>query len=244
MARNGTIHIGTSGWEYRHWRGPFYPEDLGPEERLRFYADRLDAVEINRTFYSLPSTEAFARWADAVPRGFRFVVKASRYITHMKKLRDPEEPVRKLYRVVDALGPAGGPVLYQLPPRWRCNTGRLAAFLDVLPSSHRTAFEFRDRTWFDPRVLDLLRNHDAAFCIWELAGEASPREVTTDLVYVRLHGPGEAYEGRYGRQTLAGWAGACSAWATSGHDVWCFFDNDEQGFAAANAMELRDMLEG
>jgi uncharacterized protein YecE (DUF72 family) len=244
MARTGTIHVGTSGWEYEHWRGPFYPEDLGSEARLRFYADHLQTVEINRTFYSLPSTEAVARWADAVPRDFRFVVKGSRWITHMKKLKEPEEPLRRLYEVVDALGSKGGPVLFQLPPRWHLDPERLGAFLKALPTSHRVAFEFRDRTWFDPRVLDLLRDRDAAFCIWELAGELSPREVTTDLVYIRLHGPGDAYEGRYDRQTLAGWAGACSSWAASGRDVWCFFDNDQKGFAVANAIELREMLEG
>ena len=241
----GEIVVGTSGWRYDHWWGPFYPEDLAKEDSLAHYAGRLPAVEINRTFYSLPDTGAVTRWTEQVPEGFRFAVKASRFITHMKKLRDPEGPLDRLYRVVGALADAAGPVLFQLPPKWGCDPERLAAFLEALPDGPRAAFELRDPSWFDDRILALLADHGAAFCIWELAGERSPREVTSDLVYIRLHGPGEdAYTGRYDRDTLAGWAGACSAWARSGRDVWCFFDNDEAGHAAANAVELAAMVAG
>lgn len=243
MSRTGTIRIGTSGWCYEHWWGPFYPEGVSDDDSLAFLAGQLPAVEINRTFYSLPSREAVRRWRYAAPRGFRFAVKASRYITHMKKLKDPEEPLQRLYEAVDALGDTAGPVLYQLPPRWRCNPDRLASFLEALPDSHPTAFEFRDPSWFDDRVLELLAEHGSSFCIWELAGEASPREITSDMVYLRLHGPGrEAYTGSYDRRTLAGWAGACHAWVRSGRDVWCFFDNDEDGHAPANAVELWEMV--
>jgi uncharacterized protein YecE (DUF72 family) len=245
MARTGRIMIGTSGWRYDHWWGPFYPEEVSPELSLAHYAGRLPAVEVNRTFYGLPSTDAVRRWRWGVPSSFRFAVKASRFITHMKKLREPEESLDRLYQVVGALGETAGPVLFQLPPRWRCNPDRLAAFLEAVPPSHRIAFEFRDRSWFDDRVLELLGSHRAAFCIWDLAGEQSPREVTTDLVYVRLHGPGRtAYTGSYDRRTLSDWAGACDAWASSGRDVWCFFDNDEGGNAVRDAGRLLDMLDG
>ncbi len=243
MAPSGTVRIGTSGWRYSHWWGPFYPSDVAHEDSLAYYAERLPTVEVNRTFYSLPSPEAAKQWLPPVPDGFRFAIKASRYITHMKKLKDPVEPLENLFEVVRALGERAGPVLFQLPPRWRCNPERLASFLEALPTSHRAAFELRDPSWFDDRVLDLLREHHVAFCIWDLEGQQSPKEVTTDMVYVRLHGPGEqAYTGCYDRQTLAGWAGAFDAWARSGNDVWCFFDNDDSGHAARNALELTQMI--
>jgi uncharacterized protein YecE (DUF72 family) len=245
MTERGEVVVGTSGWRYEHWWGTFFPEDLAKQDSLAYYSERLPAVEVNRTFYSLPSIEAVSRWREAVPSGFRFAVKASRYITHMKKLKDPKEPLARLYEVVDALEDAAGPVLFQLPPRWRCDPERLASFLDALPDNHRTAFEFRDPSWFDGRINRLLADAGVAFCIWDLAGEQSPREVTADLVYLRLHGSGsESYTGRYDRQTLAGWAGACHAWAESGRDVWCFFDNDQSGYAPKNAMELREMVTG
>ena len=128
---------------------------------------------------------------------------------------------------------------------WRCNPDRLASFLEALPDSHRTAFEFRDPSWFADRVLELLAEHGAAFCISELAGEASPKYIAADIVYLRLLGPGrKASTGSYDRQALAGWAGACDAWARSGRDVWCFFDNEEDAPANANAIELREMVGG
>jgi uncharacterized protein YecE (DUF72 family) len=239
---NPEIRIGTSGWSYGHWVGPFYPEGLAAGERLAHYAQRFDSAEINNSFYQLPSESTLAAWRDAVPAGFRFAAKASRYITHMKKLRDPEQGLSAFLERIALLEGRLGPILFQLPPRWRFNAERLSRFLDALSRDFRYAFEFRDRSWMEPRALDLLRRAEAAFCIYELDGFLAPKEVTADFVYVRLHGPDGLYRGDYATQTLAGWAGAFSAWRAEGLDIYCYFDNDEAGYAAGNASALLGMV--
>ncbi|MBD3179604.1 MAG: DUF72 domain-containing protein, partial [Candidatus Latescibacteria bacterium] len=181
--------------------------------------------------------------ANTVPDSFLFAVKASRYITHMKKLKDPREPVRNFLQEAGKLGKKLGPVIFQLPPRWRINPGRLENFLDQLPENLQTAFEFRDNTWWDDTIYRILEEAGAAFCIYHLAGEQTPRRITGDFVYIRLHGPSGAYQGLYSKQDLSGWAGAASSWARSGKDVYFFFDNDQNGYAARNAMQLRAMTE-
>lgn len=243
MPEKGSIRIGTSGWNYDHWRENFYPAGLGQKDWLDFYAGRFDTVEINNSFYSLPSAGTFSGWADTVPDDFQFSVKASRYITHMKKLKDPREPVANFVDSAGHLGKKMGPVLFQLPPRWRVNAGRLRKFLDQLPSGIRAVFEFRDSSWWDDRVYSILSDYGAAFCIYHLAGRESPRELTAGFVYIRLHGPGDAYQGRYRKQDLGGWAGAALAWAETGKDVYIYFDNDQNGYAPANAAELREMTD-
>jgi uncharacterized protein YecE (DUF72 family) len=235
-------HIGTSGWSYRHWHGPFYPADLPRKRELEFYADHFAAVELNNTFYSLPAADTLADWAQRTPDGFRFSAKLSRYATHMKKLKDPQEPLQRFLDRISVLGPKAGPVLVQLPPNWRFDEPRLADFLDVLDPRYRYAFEFRDPSWFDDRALDLLARHDAALCCYDLAGHTSPRQAITDFVYVRLHGPEPGYQGSYDTATLAGWAGALSTWSRQGRDVYVFFDNDADGHAPLDAARLAGML--
>lgn len=241
---SGRIHIGTSGWHYDHWQGPFYPEDLAAEDMLDFYAQHFQAAEINNSFYQLPKAATLSSWRNTVPETFRFAVKASRYITHMKKLKDPAASVEKFFDRIEALGNRLGPILFQLPPDWRCNIERLEAFLAALPKKGRYTFEFRDPSWFCDEVDQVLEQAGAAFCIYDLAGRQSPKKVTTDFVYLRLHGPDDAYEGSYSTQALAGWAGAISTWATQNKDVFCFFDNDQHGYAPANAGQLQEMLDG
>jgi uncharacterized protein YecE (DUF72 family) len=236
------IRVGTSGWNYTHWAGPFYPRELAQDRWLRFYAERFSTVEINNSFYNLPEAGVFRSWGDSVPDDFVFSVKASRYITHMKKLKDPRDSVHRFVDRASGLDEKLGPVLFQLPPRWKVNPGRLEAFLGELPEGIRYAFEFRDRTWFCREVYDLLRGRGAAFCIYHLAGALSPRVVTAGFVYVRLHGPGAAYQGSYDRETLSGWAGAFSTWDRRGRDVYCYFDNDQRGYAARDAAALRSMI--
>ncbi len=239
----GRIRIGTSGWNYDHWRGTFYPEGTRPHELLRVYAGRFDSVEINNTFYSLPAAGTVAAWRDQTPRGFLFAVKASRYLTHMKKLKDPEEPLERLFGCIEALGQKLGPVLFQLPPRWHVNPDRLSNLLDQLPEKRRYAFEFRDASWHSDRILDLLADRGAAWCIFDLGGERSPVAVTAGFVYVRLHGPGAPYQGSYDGRTLSGWARRMLGWSQEGRDVYCYFDNDEKGYAPRDALRLRDMVE-
>jgi hypothetical protein len=175
------IHIGTSGWHYGHWRGPFYPEELGTEGFLAFYAERFHTVEINNSFYQLPSESTLGKWRDAVPQGFVFAVKGSRFITHMKKLKDPARSLAPFLARVAGLGEKLGPILFQLPPRWRFNPARLAGFLAALPGAYRYTLELRDQSWINDEALDLLARHRAAFCIYDLAGYLSPLEVTPIL---------------------------------------------------------------
>ncbi len=242
MKKAKGLHVGTSGWHYDHWKGPFYPRGTGTGAMLAFYADRFETVEINNSFYQLPSEKALAEWRDTVPDDFVFAAKASRYITHMKKLKDAREAVATFIERMEVLGDKLGPVLFQLPPRWRLDPERLRSFLALLPADHRYAFEFRDPSWFEKDVYDALSGHNAAFCIYDLAGRLSPRKVTADFVYVRLHGPGDAYEGFYDQRTLAGWAGAFSTWTRKGLEIYCYFDNDQGGYAVRNASSLLRML--
>jgi uncharacterized protein YecE (DUF72 family) len=241
--KKGRIHIGTSGWNYPHWRGSFYPEGLAGKDWLPHYAERLSSVEINNTFYQLPERSTLEQWKSIVPQSFLFSVKASRYITHMKKLRDPERSTERFFRRIEVLKGKLGPILFQLPPRWKRNAERLRSFLQAFPRRYVCTFEFRDPSWFDQEIYSLLSGAGAAFCIYHLAGALSPREVTAEFVYIRLHGPGNAYEGLYDRQTLSGWAGAISAWSGQGKTVYCYFDNDQNGYAPRNALELKAMLD-
>jgi uncharacterized protein YecE (DUF72 family) len=243
MNRQGAVYIGTSGWNYKHWRGPFYPENMSDDRLLRFYADHFGTVEVNNSFYHLPEKKTFGHWKDTVGEDFVFAVKASRYITHMKKLKCGKEPVNRLLGTAEALKGKKGPVLFQLPPRWKKNADRLRGFLDLLPEGNRYTFEFRDETWFSPDIYELLRERNMSFCIYELDRKQSPREVTADFVYVRLHGPEGAYKGSYSERALSGWAGAFSAWRRQGKDIYCYFDNDQNAYAAENAAELKSMME-
>jgi uncharacterized protein YecE (DUF72 family) len=238
------VHIGTSGWHYEHWKGPFYDEDLAEEHFLEFYAGRFHTVEVNNTFYQLPARETLIGWRDSVPDSFVFAVKASRYITHMKKLTDPTEPVTGFLDRIKVLEGKLGPVLFQLPPHWNCDLERLERFLDILPRSYRYVFEFRDPSWFNSQVYEMLAEHGAAFCIYYLGGDPSPKQVTADLVYVRLHGPDGPYKGSYTTEMLAGWAGAFSTWSGQGKDIYCYFNNDPGGNAPRDASRLLDMIGG
>lgn len=242
MNDTGSVHIGTSGWHYEHWEGPFYPPGMPKKEWLDYYVSELETVEINNTFYQLPQKSTLDAWRETVPERFVFAVKASRYITHMKKLKEPEEPVDTFLGRVRALGEHLGPILFQLPPNWHFNGRRLDAFLDLLPTDLHCAFELRDPDWLNEEAYEILSKHDAAFCIYDFHGRQSPKTVTTDFVYVRLHGPYDAYRGKYDTESLAGWAGAFSTWREEGRDVYCYFDNDEAGYAVQNALELQAML--
>jgi uncharacterized protein YecE (DUF72 family) len=235
--------IGTSGWSYRHWIEPFYPSGMTKGgDQLRFYAERFDTVEVNGTFYRLIEVETFRRWREATPPGFVFACKGSRYLTHMKRLKDPEQGVGRFFERVEALEDKLGPVVFQLPGRFKPDRARLAGFLDALPAGHRYAFEFRDPAWFEPEILELLARRNVALCLYEFAGQEAPLEVTADFVYIRLHGPEGPYQGSYSDAALRTWAERIGAWAKQGLDVYCYFDNDERGFAAKNARRLREML--
>lgn len=238
--RKHQLHIGTSGWSYKHWRGTFYPKALKIKDEFEYYRKFFDTVEVNNTFYRLPTTETFSKWKDEVPQDFKFVIKASRFITHMKKLRNPESSALFFERV-EVLREKIGAILFQLPPMMKANLDVFEAYLAYLPQTYRYVFEFRNPDWYRPDIFDLLQNYNCAFCIYELDGHLSPIEVTADLVYLRLHGPGKKYQGSYSDQTLAQWAGVCRDWLRQ-KDVFVYFDNDEKGYAAFNAIKLKELI--
>jgi uncharacterized protein YecE (DUF72 family) len=236
------VRIGTSGWEYRHWAGRFYPTDVPRDRWLEFYAARFDTVELNNSFYRLPPAEVFAGWSRRVPTEFVFAVKASRYLTHVRRLREPGEPIDRLWTRARRLGPRLGPVLYQLPPRWRPNLERLDAFLDAIPSGAPQALEIRDRRWYGPELARRLEDAGVGLCLHDMEGSASAPVPVGPLAYVRFHGAGARYGGRYSGQRLAAWADRIAAWAVAGLPVWAYFNNDVGGHAVVDAQRLREMV--
>lgn len=240
---NGKIRIGTSGWHYKHWVSTYYPAKFPASKMLDFYAQHFDTVEINNSFYRLPALKTVALWRDTTPGQFCFAMKASRFITHNKKLKDPVPAIDRVLPLLETLGPKVGPLLFQLPPKWELNLERLKEFLSVLPGEYSYAFEFRNHSWHTEPVYRLLREKNAAFCAYHLAGFLSPLEITADFAYLRLHGPDGAYAGSYTAAALARWATRVVAWASALKAVFVYFDNDQSAFAANNARQLKDLVE-
>jgi len=240
----GAIRIGTSGWHYPHWRGPFYPPALAREQWLAHYATRFDCVEVNASFYRLPEPGAIARWCAAVPEGFLFAVKAPRAITHLKKLKGCEQALQELLARLALFGDHLGPLLFQLPPRWRVNLHRLEAFLAALPAEGRFVLEFREPSWHCPEVRAALAAAGVSWCLADPPVEAAPgdQEPCGPCAYLRLHGPRQRYRGSYRSETLRAWAGRLRGWSRKGLESYCFLDNDERAHAPRNAAQLRRLL--
>jgi uncharacterized protein YecE (DUF72 family) len=230
------VRIGTSGYQYDHWRGPFYPDDLPKRRWFEYYAGRFDTVEINNTFYRLPKEETFDRWREQAPDGFLYVLKYSRYGTHIKRLKDPARHVDAFMERAVRLEKHLGPILVQLPPHWHADVDRLAAFLDATPGEQRWAIELRDPDWLREEVYAVLREHGAALCIHDMLDE-HPRFTTADFTYLRFHG--DHYRGSYSPQALSAAARRIRDHLAHGRDVFVFFNNDERGYAVENAMDLR-----
>ena len=237
------IRIGTSGWEYEHWRGSFYPRDLPKDRWLVHYAATFDSVELNASFYRLPARSTFDAWRRRVPDGFAFAVKASRYLTHLKRLREPDEPLERFWSRATALGDRLGPVLYQLPPRWRPNLERLETFLARVPRGRAQAIEIRDPRWYGAPLAAMLDAADVALCLHDMPGsEPSPQPVGP-FVYLRLHGSGARYAGRYPDAALDRWASRLGEWTDAGLPAWVWFNNDVGGHAPRDAIRLRERIE-
>jgi uncharacterized protein YecE (DUF72 family) len=240
---DGRVRVGCSGWQYQHWRGNFYPPDVPQKRWFEHYASVFDTVEINNSFYRLPTEETFAAWAERAPARFLFAVKASRFLTHMKKLKDPEEPVERFFSRAQALGRHLGPVLYQLPPGWKLDRGRLEYFLQVLPRDIRHVLEFREPSWYADDVYALLERHGVALCLHDMPKSATGRTRIGPFIYVRFHGATGRYDGSYPDERLRDWAEWLNEQRTAGVDVYAYFNNDLGGHAPRNALTLRRLLE-
>jgi uncharacterized protein YecE (DUF72 family) len=242
MTKAGTIRIGCSGWLYRHWRGLFYPEGLPQKRWFEHYASVFDTVEINNSFYRLPKAETFAAWRDQAPPGFCYSVKANRFLTQAKKLKDCAEPLQRMLTPFRALEPRLGPILYQLPPRFRANPERLAEFVALLPRDLVHVFEFREQSWLTEEILKLLDENGMAFCAHDMPGIPTPRWASGPIAYVRFHGGVGKYWGRYSDEALLGWTDWIVEQARAGRPVWCYFNNDIHGHAIDDALTLRSMV--
>jgi uncharacterized protein YecE (DUF72 family) len=243
MSSSGAVRIGCSGWQYAHWRGNFYPAAVPQARWLEHYATVFDTVEVNNSFYRLPKKETFAAWAGRTPPGFLFAVKASRFLTHMKKLKDPEEPLARLFDRMKPLRRRLGPVLYQLPPGWKLDLSRLEHFLHALPGGARHTVEFRDPTWYSPESLALLERYGVALCLHDMPGSASGRQRVGPFVYVRFHGAAGRYDGGYPADRLRRWADWLHERRLDGTDVFAYFNNDVGGHAPRDALTLRRLME-
>ncbi|MBE3557976.1 MAG: DUF72 domain-containing protein [Ktedonobacteraceae bacterium] len=242
------IWIGTSGWIYPHWVGRFYPPELPASEHLSFYARHFLTVEINRSFYRLPTYNQFQHWGQQVQHtpDFLFAVKASRYITHMKKLHAADDGVQRLISAAQGLGQHLGPFLYQLPPHWHANPERLAQFATHLPRTHRAAFEFRDASWFQPGMLPALQRilHNAgAALVLSVGGELpTPPDLpsTATFCYIRVHHGAQGIG--LSDDELASWEKRLRAEHAAGHDTYIYFNNDAEAHAVLDARRLQQRL--
>jgi uncharacterized protein YecE (DUF72 family) len=236
--------VGCSGWVYRHWRGCVYPEDLPQRRWFEYYASLFDTVEVNNSFYRLPTEAAAERWAAQAPAGFVYALKLGSFGSHRMKLKDAGSWLPNHLDRLERLGDHAGPTLVQLPPRWRRNAARLDEFLTVAPGRWRWAVEMREPSWLHEEVYGVLRRHGAALCIHDLL-PGHPWERTTDWTYVRFHGPhgpGRPYQGRYGDEGLSQPARRLAGWLDEGCDVYAYFNNDDSGFAVEDARRLKGLL--
>lgn len=245
MARR--FFIGTSGYVYPHWRGLFYPKELRQKDWLRFYAERFETVELNNPFYRLPEGRTFAAWRDAVPKGFVFAVKASRFITHVKRLRDPEEPLETFLDRARHLKHALGPVLFQLPPGFQMDLARLGGFLEALARQRivtglRVVLEVRHPSWLGRDAIGRLRASGVALCLADWPEVPVTGPVTADFVYVRRHGSGTRSGGSYPLELVKADARQIRRWLRDGRDVYVYFNNDQCGFAPQDARRLLDLV--
>ena len=236
------VWVGTSGYVYRHWRkGVFYPVGHPTREELGYFASRFRTVELNNPFYRLPTAEMFQRWRDSTPPEFRFAVKASRYITHLKRLRNVGEELALFLNRAQHLGPKLGPILFQLPPTHQLEPGRLDDFLTLLPKAQRWVVEFRHPSWHTTEAYRLLTDHGVALCIPVGGGLAPDRVTTAPFTYIRMH-RGQESEGGFGDTELVSWAGQIRALRRAGKEVYVYFNNDWGGYATRDAIKLRELL--
>ncbi|MBM4402274.1 MAG: DUF72 domain-containing protein [Candidatus Cloacimonetes bacterium] len=243
------LFIGTSGWSYDHWQGRFYPPDLPKIKWLEYYSQHFNTVEVNSTFYHLPQEKTVKNWMARTPANFTFAVKASRFITHFKQLKDPVESLEKFLQTASWFGERLGPILFQFPPKFAKNAERLSEFLSVLPQSWRIALEFRHSSWFCEEIYELIHKHKVALCFSDTPWYPYCEEITADFVYLRLHGHEELYASKYTKKQLDEYAKKIKNWLQGVsppngrvNGVYCYFDNDANAYAVENGKELHNKI--
>lgn len=242
MSKKASVLIGTSGWSYPHWRDVFYPEDLNQNKWLEYYCHYFKTVEINNSFYALPKPSAFTSWRRRVPRDFVFAVKANRFITHLKKLKDVDDFLESFLTRVRALRSKLGPILFQLPPSLGFNPERLEKFVSKLPDEQIFVFEFRNSTWLNQTTFDLLAKHKVGFCIHDLLDVPCPEWITSAFAYLRFHGFNQKYGGTYPKRVLERYARLISRMLGDSIDVYAYFNNDAFAYAIKDALTLAELV--
>ncbi|PZR70806.1 MAG: DUF72 domain-containing protein [Candidatus Dormiibacter spiritus] len=237
------VYIGTSGWQYRHWRDAFYPPGLAQRRWLDHYAARFQTVELNNSFYHLPTAHSFERWREETPADFVVAAKMSSYLTHLKRLRDPGEPVRLFLERAGRLEQKLGPILLQMPPQLTAEPGRLAETLDCFPAGVRVAVEFRHDSWYQPQVRSLLERHGAALCLADSPRRRTPEWRTADWGFLRFHEGRATPRPCYGERALLTWADRLSRLWRTEEDVFCYFNNDPRGCAIRDAITFARLLD-
>ena len=232
------VHIGCSGWNYNHWKGLFYPEKSSSAGWFKEYSDVFSTVEINNTFYQLPEAATFKKWQIQAPAGFIYTVKANRFITHMKKLKDPVKPLELFLGRARLLRKHLGPVLFQLPPRWKINSERFDAFTDIVPRNIKAVFEFRDPSWYDDAIYQILRKKRMSLCLHDMPGSESPPILVGPLCYLRFHGAQAIYSGGYTLPVLRKWAKFIKKAVREGKEAYVYFNNDGEAHAVYDAQKL------
>jgi len=238
-------YIGTSGWSYDHWRGLFYPEELSKGKWLEFYVEKFDTAELNSSFYRLPKRKTFENWRKRTPKNFIFSVKMSRYISHVKRLLDPEESLSRFFEAVSALKEKCGPILIQLPPGLKFDEDRLKNFLELLTRDYRGyrfTMECRNETWFQDPVYEIFRKYNIALCLADTPMYPYAEEITSNFVYIRLHGHERLYASNYSNRQLDELAEKIRKWNKKDMDVYVYFDNDANAYAPKNALRLKEIL--
>jgi len=237
------IYIGTSGWSYGDWAdGVFYPTDISNKEWLKYYSSQFNTVEINASFYHQMSAKTYAKWHQTVPKDFVFSVKISRFLTHIKKLNEPKEPWQRFIDNAKLLKEKLGPILVQLPPNFRANNEKLESFLKIAPSKYKFAFEFRNESWFNDGIYQILKRYNAALVFADFKNMPVVEEITADFIYIRMHGPDGLYSSKYSTKQLQGLAYKIKKWESNVKQIYVYFNNDAEGYAVENAMELKQLI--
>jgi uncharacterized protein YecE (DUF72 family) len=237
------VLIGTSGWHYTSWRGPFFPRELMVKHQLQYYATQFATTELNGVFYRTPTRSAVSEWRDTTPDDFVFAWKASKFITHWKRLSNKSRnSLALLEDRISILGRKAGPILFQLPPQFEADPERLAAFVKLVSRRRRYVFEFRHPSWYAGNVLRVLSDANIALCLSDHHDAPAPWKRTADFVYIRGHGPSGRYKGHYSRKTLEQWAARIRGWKRQRCDVYVYFDNDQKSAAPKDALRLKALL--